>query len=236
MSRARFPRHVFEAGTEPDPRFTLANERTFLAWIRTALALVAAGVALEALALPLQPALRFTASMILLALGLVVPTLACLPGHRSNVPSENLHHCRARRSHCPSPSASRSSPHSSSPASCCDEPGAVRPRTPTRTNRTRLASHSPRRDRRRSRRFTTPAAHPRPLVDQRGARRPRPGCPHLGTGPPASPPHQPGSASRPRPVARSGPPTSPRRCHNNWSSLWTAIRRTALSHSQAAIC
>ena len=76
MSRARFPRHVFEAGTEPDPRFTLANERTFLAWIRTALALVAAGVALEAFALPLQPALRFTAAMILLALGLVVPTLA----------------------------------------------------------------------------------------------------------------------------------------------------------------
>ena len=68
MSRARFPRHVFEAGTEPDPRFTLANGRAFLAWIRTALALVAAGVALEALALPLQPALRFTASMILLAL------------------------------------------------------------------------------------------------------------------------------------------------------------------------
>jgi hypothetical protein len=26
MSRARFPRHVLEAGTEPDPRFTLANE------------------------------------------------------------------------------------------------------------------------------------------------------------------------------------------------------------------
>jgi putative membrane protein len=76
MSRARFPRHVFEAGTEPDPRFTLANERTFLAWIRTALALVAAGVALEAFALPLQPTLRFTAAMILLALGLVVPTLA----------------------------------------------------------------------------------------------------------------------------------------------------------------
>ncbi|PBI88811.1 Inner membrane protein YidH [Rhodococcus erythropolis] len=31
--------------TEPDYRFTLANERTFLAWIRTALALLAGGVA-----------------------------------------------------------------------------------------------------------------------------------------------------------------------------------------------
>ncbi|WP_066907762.1 YidH family protein [Millisia brevis] len=30
---------------EPDYRFTLANERTFLAWIRTALALLAGGVA-----------------------------------------------------------------------------------------------------------------------------------------------------------------------------------------------
>ena len=30
---------------EPDYRFTLANERTYLAWIRTALALIAGGVA-----------------------------------------------------------------------------------------------------------------------------------------------------------------------------------------------
>ncbi|VVO47417.1 Inner membrane protein YidH [Pseudomonas fluorescens] len=35
-------------GQEPDPRFTLANERTFLAWIRTALALLASGIAVEA--------------------------------------------------------------------------------------------------------------------------------------------------------------------------------------------
>ena len=31
-------------GTEPDARFTFANERTFLAWSRTALALVVAGL------------------------------------------------------------------------------------------------------------------------------------------------------------------------------------------------
>ena len=30
---------------DPDIRFTLANERTFLAWLRTAIGLVAAGVA-----------------------------------------------------------------------------------------------------------------------------------------------------------------------------------------------
>lgn len=38
--------------TEPDYRFTLANERTFLAWIRTALGLLAAGVAVRQLVPP----------------------------------------------------------------------------------------------------------------------------------------------------------------------------------------
>jgi putative membrane protein len=37
------------AGSEPDYRFTLANERTFLAWIRTALALAAGGLGAIAL-------------------------------------------------------------------------------------------------------------------------------------------------------------------------------------------
>ncbi|MET1000460.1 MAG: DUF202 domain-containing protein, partial [Acidimicrobiia bacterium] len=34
-----------EVGRDPDPRFSYANERTFLAWNRTALALIAAGLA-----------------------------------------------------------------------------------------------------------------------------------------------------------------------------------------------
>ena len=34
-----------EDGSEPDARFTFANERTFLAWNRTAIALVVAGLA-----------------------------------------------------------------------------------------------------------------------------------------------------------------------------------------------
>ena len=48
----RQPRWVYDAGDEPDPRFTLANERTFLAWVRTSLAMLAGGVALHALSVP----------------------------------------------------------------------------------------------------------------------------------------------------------------------------------------
>ncbi len=38
------PRARAEGENEPDPRFSFANERTFLAWIRTALGLVTAGL------------------------------------------------------------------------------------------------------------------------------------------------------------------------------------------------
>jgi putative membrane protein len=75
-ARSRFPAWVYGAGTEPDPRFTLANERTFLAWIRTGLALIAGGVALEAVALPLEPGFKVAASIVLLGMGLAVPVLA----------------------------------------------------------------------------------------------------------------------------------------------------------------
>ncbi len=37
-------------GSEPDPRFSLANERTALAWVRTGLALIAGGIALTSVA------------------------------------------------------------------------------------------------------------------------------------------------------------------------------------------
>lgn len=40
---------------EPDYRYTLANERTFLAWVRTALALLAASVAIVQFAPDLGP-------------------------------------------------------------------------------------------------------------------------------------------------------------------------------------
>jgi putative membrane protein len=44
LFRAR--RELQDTGEEPDYRFSLANERTMLAYLRTALALMAAGVAL----------------------------------------------------------------------------------------------------------------------------------------------------------------------------------------------
>ena len=46
---SRRPRSVYGEGSEPDPRLTLANERTALAWVRTGLALVAGGVGLTSL-------------------------------------------------------------------------------------------------------------------------------------------------------------------------------------------
>jgi putative membrane protein len=46
--RGKVAEKLLPGGTEPDPRFTLANERTFLAWIRTALAFLAGGIAIEA--------------------------------------------------------------------------------------------------------------------------------------------------------------------------------------------
>jgi putative membrane protein len=44
-----------DQGKEPDYRFTLANERTFLAWIRTALALLAGAVVLHQFVKQIEP-------------------------------------------------------------------------------------------------------------------------------------------------------------------------------------
>ncbi len=71
--RDRWPRYVYGVGQEPDPRFTLANERTFLAWIRTGLAFVTAGLGIAALA-HFAPATggRFSiAAVVLLCCGVV---------------------------------------------------------------------------------------------------------------------------------------------------------------------
>ena len=59
--------------TDPDIRFTLANERTFLAWVRTAIGLVAAGVAVFHL---LDQSLATTIlSVLLLAMGAMAASI-----------------------------------------------------------------------------------------------------------------------------------------------------------------
>lgn len=92
----RWPASVYGRGTEPDARFSLANERTFLAWIRTALALLAGGVALETLGLALHPGFRLAASLLLIAAGLLTPFQAWWGWARTE---------RALRENAPLPSA-----------------------------------------------------------------------------------------------------------------------------------
>jgi inner membrane protein YidH len=61
-------------GTEPDARFTFANERTFLAWSRTSLALVVAGLAIAQLLPPFPgvPVGRHLLGVPLIVLGAIV--------------------------------------------------------------------------------------------------------------------------------------------------------------------
>ena len=74
--RSRFPRSVYAHGSEPDARFSLANERTFLAGIRTALALLAGGVALELVGMDISPVLRSIAALLLVATGIATAATA----------------------------------------------------------------------------------------------------------------------------------------------------------------
>ncbi|MCW3815414.1 DUF202 domain-containing protein [Micromonospora sp. DR5-3] len=71
------PRELRSVGTTPDYRFSLANERTFLAWLRTGLALIAGGLA-AAQFLPRLPLahLREVIAVALLLLGAAVAVRA----------------------------------------------------------------------------------------------------------------------------------------------------------------
>ena len=69
---------LHEVGEQPDYRFTLANERTFLAWVRTSLAMLAGGVALHALAVPATAWVRTLLVVGLIGLGGVVCAFAYL--------------------------------------------------------------------------------------------------------------------------------------------------------------
>ncbi|GAA1164586.1 DUF202 domain-containing protein [Nesterenkonia sandarakina] len=77
--RGRLSARLLAHGTEPDPRFTLANERTFLAWIRTALAFLAGGVAVEAFAAEVfADPYRTVVSVLTISVGLLISVGAAL--------------------------------------------------------------------------------------------------------------------------------------------------------------
>jgi putative membrane protein len=63
-------------GDEPDPRFLLAAERTFLAWVRTGLALLAAGLGVLLLPPSAVTALPRILSAALLLVGFAVSATA----------------------------------------------------------------------------------------------------------------------------------------------------------------
>jgi putative membrane protein len=71
--------------TEPDARFTFANERTFLAWTRTALAFVVAGLAIVQLLPPFPgvPWGRHLLGVPLIVVGAVIAIVSYLQWMRS---------------------------------------------------------------------------------------------------------------------------------------------------------
>ncbi|SNR95757.1 YidH family protein [Blastococcus mobilis] len=80
---SRWPAWVYEKGTEPDYRFSFANERTFLAWIRTALALLAAGVAVDAFPLSLAEEAQRALAALLTCSGIVSAVIGWVQWARS---------------------------------------------------------------------------------------------------------------------------------------------------------
>jgi putative membrane protein len=72
----RYGTPLSEIGNDPDPRFTLANERTFLAWTRTSLALLATGLAIAEFADSLSRPTRLAIAIPLMLLGSVVSAMS----------------------------------------------------------------------------------------------------------------------------------------------------------------
>ncbi|KUN00915.1 hypothetical protein AQI95_33600 [Streptomyces yokosukanensis] len=65
------PEQVRGEGPTPDYRFSLANERTFLAWLRTALALIGGGFAVDQFLPHLHRAWRVGLALALLGAGVL---------------------------------------------------------------------------------------------------------------------------------------------------------------------
>ncbi|MYT72890.1 YidH family protein [Streptomyces sp. cg28] len=65
------PERIRDEGDTPDYRFSLANERTFLAWVRTALALIGGGFAVDQFLPDLRWGWRVGLALALLASGVL---------------------------------------------------------------------------------------------------------------------------------------------------------------------
>ncbi|MEY0430509.1 YidH family protein [Providencia rettgeri] len=64
-------------GNTPDYRFSLANERTFLAWIRTALAFLAGAIAIEQLFQSIEfPWIKLTLTLLLASSSGIIAIMA----------------------------------------------------------------------------------------------------------------------------------------------------------------
>lgn len=95
--RGRLSTRLLAHGREPDPRFTLANERTFLAWIRTALAFLAGGVAVEAFAADVfADPYRTVISVLTISVGLLISVGAACAGSTSSAACDWAGRCRCR--------------------------------------------------------------------------------------------------------------------------------------------
>lgn len=85
----------WQEGEQPDYRFSLANERTFLAWIRTSLALLASAIGIDQLVLHYGLAHKWTLLAFSLALVATVTAISSWWRWRDNEIA--MRHSRALR-------------------------------------------------------------------------------------------------------------------------------------------
>lgn len=74
---SRFDRWVRGVGEDPDPRFTLANERTFLSWITASLGLLGIGLAVGTL-VPGEPVVRKAVAALWIVLSVILTLRALI--------------------------------------------------------------------------------------------------------------------------------------------------------------
>lgn len=74
-SEPRRPRAVYQVGSEPDPLYSLANERTYVSWLRLAVTLLAGAVAIDRLYLQHRSTTSELLSLALVVVGYGVVAL-----------------------------------------------------------------------------------------------------------------------------------------------------------------